>query len=117
MSKEIDTEKWLATLFSELIRRGMEHQEHVHFKDFPLNDSPAPNLEQLKNAHIGWAGEFLTPLLKDHFDQIISDYQKQEEPKVPSNICPGCGYSDGRENREDGSWICWRCSDEGEWDS
>ena len=37
--------------------------------------------------------------------------------KVPSNICPGCCYSDGRENREDGSWICWRCGDEGEWDS
>ena len=78
MNKEIDTEKWLATLFSELIRRGMEHQEHVHFKDFPLNGSPAPNFEQLKNAHLGWVGEFLTPLLKDHFDRIISDYQKRE---------------------------------------
>lgn len=32
----------------------------------------------------------------------------------PSNICPGCSYSDGRENREDGTWICYRCGDEGE---
>jgi len=32
----------------------------------------------------------------------------------PSNICPGCCYSDGRENGEDGSWICHRCGDEGE---
>jgi hypothetical protein len=37
-------------------------------------------------------------------------------PKVPSNICPGCCYSDGRENREDGTWTCWRCGDEGEWE-
>ena len=35
-------------------------------------------------------------------------------PKKPSNICPGCSYSDGRENREDGTWICHRCGDEGE---
>ena len=34
--------------------------------------------------------------------------------KKPSNICPGCSYSDGRENREDGSWTCHRCGDEGE---
>ena len=32
----------------------------------------------------------------------------------PSNICPGCSYSDGRENRDDGTWICHRCGDEGE---
>lgn len=31
-----------------------------------------------------------------------------------SQICPCCGYSDGRENRDDGSWICWRCGEEGE---
>lgn len=30
------------------------------------------------------------------------------------NICPGCCYSDGRENYEDGSWHCWRCGDNGE---
>jgi hypothetical protein len=34
--------------------------------------------------------------------------------KKPSNICPGCCYSDGRENREDGNWICHRCGDSGE---
>jgi len=36
------------------------------------------------------------------------------ENKVPSNICPGCCYSDGRENHEDGTWICHRCGDSGE---
>ena len=34
--------------------------------------------------------------------------------KKPSNICPGCCYSDGRENYDDGSWICHRCGDSGE---
>ena len=111
MSKEIDTDKWLAYLFSELIRRGMEHQEHVHFKDFPLNDLPPPSLEQLRDARIALVGECLNPLLRKHFEQIINDYQKREEPKKPkkpSNICPGCCYSDGRENHEDGSWLCHR---------
>ena len=37
-----------------------------------------------------------------------------ETPKVPSPVCPGCCYSDGRENRDDGTWTCWRCGDSGE---
>jgi hypothetical protein len=44
---------------------------------------------------------------------LLGDEAKPTK-KVPSNICPGCCYSDGRENRDDGTWICWRCGDEGE---
>jgi hypothetical protein len=47
---------------------------------------------------------------------IIKENGAAENSKSPSNICPGCCYSDGRENREDGTWTCWRCGDEGEWE-
>ena len=79
MSREIDTEKWLSSLFSELIRRGIESQEHIHFKDSPLGGSPAPNLEELKESHLGYTGEFLTELLEEHLDRILQDYRKLEE--------------------------------------
>ena len=79
MSKEIDTEKWLSALFSELIRRGLDSDEHLHCKDSPIGDLPPPNLEQLRGAHLGWVGEFLTPLLQKHLDDIVDDYQKAEK--------------------------------------
>ena len=79
MSQEIDTEKWLSSLFSELIRRGIESDEHLHFRDSPLGGSSAPNLEEIKGSHLGWVGEFLTPLLQEHLEVIITDYQKSEE--------------------------------------
>jgi len=79
VSKEIDTEKWLSSLFSELIRRGIDSDEHLHFQNFPLGDSPSPNLEELRGAHLGWVGEFLTPLLQKHLDDIVSDYQKLDD--------------------------------------
>lgn len=75
---QIDTEKWLASLFSELIQRGINSQEHIHFHGSPLGDSPAPNLEELKEAHLGWTGEFLTELLQEHYEKIINDYEKIE---------------------------------------
>ena len=79
MSKEIDTEKWLSCLFSELIRRGLDSDEHLHCKDSPIGDLPPPNLEQLRGAHLGLVGEFLTPLLQKHLDDIVEDYQKLED--------------------------------------
>jgi hypothetical protein len=79
MSKEVDTEKWLAALFSELIKRGIDSDEHLHFKDSPLGDSLTPLLIEIKNAHLGWVGEFLTPLLQKHLDDIVNDYQKLED--------------------------------------
>ncbi|NDB83681.1 MAG: hypothetical protein EB127_13300 [Alphaproteobacteria bacterium] len=79
MSKEIDIEKWLAYLFSELIRRGIECDEHLHCKDSLIGDLPPPNLQQLRIVHTGWVGEFLTPLLKEHLDKIVEDYQKLED--------------------------------------
>jgi hypothetical protein len=30
-------------------------------------------------AHLGWVGEFLTPLLQKHLDDIVDDYQKAEK--------------------------------------
>jgi len=48
MSREIDTEKWLAGLFSELIRRGIESDEHVHFKDSSIGEHYAPTLQELR---------------------------------------------------------------------
>ena len=44
MGKEVDAEKWLASLFSKLIRRGLDSDEHLHCKDSPIGDSDAPNL-------------------------------------------------------------------------
>lgn len=79
MSREIDTEKWLSSLFSELIRRGLDSDEHIHFHGSPLGDSYAPNLEELKESHLGYTGEFLTELLQEHLDRILQDYRKLEE--------------------------------------
>ena len=79
MSKEIDTEKWLSSLFSELIRRGLDSDEHLHFKDSPLGDSFSPNLEELKKVNLGLVGEKLGELLVDHWEEIIKDYEKLEE--------------------------------------
>ncbi len=79
MSKEVDTEKWLAILFSELIRRGIDSDEHLHCKDSPIGDLPPPNLEQLRGAHLGLVGEFLTPLLQKHLDDIVDDYAESGE--------------------------------------
>ena len=79
MNREIDTEKWLSSLFSELIRRGIDSDEHLHFKDSPLGGYYAPNLEELRGAHLGWVGEFLTPLLQEHLEEILEDYKKEDE--------------------------------------
>jgi hypothetical protein len=79
ISKEIDTEKWLSSLFSELIRRGLDSDEHLHFKDSPLGGSPSPNLEELKKVNLGLVGEKLGELLVDHWEEIIEDYEKLEE--------------------------------------
>ncbi len=77
--REIDTEKWLSSLFSELIRRGIDSDEHLHFKDSPLGGSYAPSLDELKESHLGYTGEFLTELLQEHLDRILQDYKKLEE--------------------------------------
>jgi len=79
MKQETDVEKWLSSLFSELIRRGIDSDEHIHFNGSPLGGSSAPNLEEIKGAHLGWVGEFLTPLLQEHLDKIVEDYKKLEE--------------------------------------
>jgi hypothetical protein len=78
MSREINTEKWLACLFSELIRRGIESDEHVHFKDSSIGEHYAPTLQELRGVHLGYVGEFLTPLLQEHLEEIIKEYQKVE---------------------------------------
>ena len=83
MSQGIDTEKWLSSLFSELIRRGIESQEHIHFKDSPLGGSPAPSREELMVAHLGYTGEFLTELLQEHLERILHDYGKLEVEEKP----------------------------------
>jgi hypothetical protein len=77
--REIDTEKWLANLFSELIRAGLNEDEHHHFKDSPLGGSYSPNLEELKKVNLGLVGEKLGELLVDHWEEIIKDYEKLEE--------------------------------------
>jgi len=85
VNEKIDTEKWLSSLFSELIRRGIDSDEHIHFKDSPLGDSLAPLLSEIKNAHLGWVGEFLTPLLQKHLDDIVNDYQKLEDKTLENH--------------------------------
>lgn len=78
MSQEIDTEKWLSSLFSELIRRGLDSDEHLHYHGSPLGGSPAPSREELMVAHLGYTGEFLTELLQEHLEKILHDYGKLE---------------------------------------
>ena len=99
MGKEVDTEKWLASLFSELIRRGLDSNEHLPCKDSPLGGSYSPNLEEIRGAHLGWVGEFLTPLLQKHLDDIVSDYQKAErKPGDVLKLKPNHGF-DHREEK------------------
>ena len=55
--------------------------------------------------------------LTDHemvFNKRKARYEYPENKSGPSQICPECCYSDGRENKDDGTWSCWRCGDEGE---
>jgi hypothetical protein len=77
--RNFNTEVWFANLLSELIRRGIDSDEHHHFKDSPLGGSYSPNLEELKKVNLGLVGEFLTPLLQKHLDDIVEDYQKAEK--------------------------------------
>ena len=79
MSEEMDTEKWLAHLFSELIRRGLDSHEHIHNHGSPIGDFQPPSLEEIRDVHLGYVGEFLIPLLQKHLDDIIRDYRKLEE--------------------------------------
>lgn len=77
--RNFNTEVWFANLLSELIRRGIDCDEHHHFKDSPLGGSYSPNLEELKKVNLGLVGEKLGELLVDHWDEIIKDYEKLEE--------------------------------------
>lgn len=73
-----DTEQWLASLFSELIRRGLYSDEHIHFHGSPLGGSFAPNLEELREVNLGLVGEKLGELLVDHWEVILKDYEELE---------------------------------------
>lgn len=73
-----DTEAWLAHLLSEMIRRGIDSDEHHHFHGSPLGDCYAPNLQELREAHLGWTGELLTKLLEEHVQKILKDYERLE---------------------------------------
>ncbi len=77
--RNFNTEVWFANLISELIRRGIDSDEHLHFKDSPLGNSYAPNLDELKKVNLGLVSEKLGELLVDHWDEIIKDYEKLEK--------------------------------------
>ena len=77
--RNFNTAVWLANLFSELIRRGIDSDEHHHFKDSTLGGSYSPNLAELKKVNLGLVGEKLGELLVDHWEEIIADYEKLEE--------------------------------------
>ena len=77
--RNFNTVVWFANLLSELIRRGIESDEHHHFKDSPLGGSYSPNFEELKKVNLGLVGEKLGELLADHWEEIIKDYGKLEE--------------------------------------
>ena len=77
--RNFNTEVWFANLLSELISRGIDSDEHLHFKDSPLGDSYSPNLEELKKVNLGLVGEKLGELLVDHWEEIIADYEKLEK--------------------------------------
>jgi hypothetical protein len=77
--RNFNTEVWFANLLSELIRRGIDSDEHHHFKDSPLGGSYSPDLEELKKVNLGLVGEKLGELLVDHWEEIIKDYGKLEE--------------------------------------
>ena len=77
--RNFNTEVWFANLLSKLISRGINSDEHLHFKDSPLGDSYSPNLEELKKVNLGLVGEKLGELLVDHWEEIIADYEKLEK--------------------------------------
>lgn len=77
--EEIDVEKWLSALMSELIRRGIDSDEHIHLRSNLMGELAVPSLDQIRTAHVGWIGEFLAPLLQNHLDEITRDYEKLEK--------------------------------------
>jgi len=79
VGRNFNTEVWFANLLSKLISRGINSDEHLHFKDSPLGDSYSPNLEELKKVNLGLVGEKLGELLVDHWEEIIADYEKLEK--------------------------------------
>ena len=79
VGRNFNTEVWFANLLSKLISRGINSDEHLHFKDSPLGDSYSPNLEELKKVNLGLVGEKLGELLVDHWEEIIKDYGKLEK--------------------------------------
>ena len=79
VGRNFNTEVWFANLLSKLISRGINSDEHHHFKDSPLGVSYSPNLEELKKVNLGLVGEKLGELLVDHWEEIIADYEKLEK--------------------------------------
>lgn len=77
--EEIDVERWLSRLLSELIRRGIDSDEHIHLWGEPMGEPAAPSPDQIRAAHTGFIGEFLTPLLEKHLDMIARDYERLEK--------------------------------------
>lgn len=80
MNGDVEVEKWLSKLFSELIKSGIDSDEHIRYRGSSLGNHRPPNLKSLKKAHAGWTGEFLTPLLQEHLEKIVRDYEKLEKP-------------------------------------
>jgi len=82
---ENDTEKWLSELFGELIHRGISSQEHIHYHGSPMGNYSSPTLQELREVHLGYTGEFLTSLLEEHLKKIIEDYEKLDGEHEPSS--------------------------------
>ena len=75
-------EKWLAELFSELIQRGIDSDEHIHYKDSPLGDCYAPNLQELEEVNLGRVMEKMYSILDRHLYVIVQEYRKLETKYV-----------------------------------
>ena len=69
-------ETWLSRLFGELIQRGIDSDEHLHFKDSPLGDVRAPVVDELKNVDMMLVREKIETILCFKLISIIEDYEK-----------------------------------------
>ena len=75
--------EWLANLFSELIRMGIDEDEHQYWKDRGFKNFKEdrwvdpPAVDFLDKVDMEEVVQLLYPQLMVHLEQIIADYRRE----------------------------------------
>lgn len=75
--RKINAENWLVELFGEMISRGLREDEHLHFKDSPIDQYHAPSIQELKDVNIRSVAMNMYMILQSYLQQIVADYERK----------------------------------------